>query len=161
MPDTLTTQRRSELMSSVRTRDTKPELLLRRALWATGLRGWRLHPRTVPGRPDLAWIGRQVAVFVDGAFWHGHPDYYWGQSGEFWDEKIDRNRARDARINTELEQSGWVVIRLWDFEVEKDVGDCVDLVRQAWEGRRRTAEARARRTHVRVPSEPERNFERT
>ncbi len=131
--DALTQERRSRLMSRVRTRDTKPEMLLRHALWAAGLRGWRLHPKTVPGRPDLAWLGRRVAVFVDGAFWHGHPDYYWGQSGKFWDEKIARNRARDVQINAELAKCGWCVVRLWDFEVEREVGPCVWRVRSAWE----------------------------
>jgi DNA mismatch endonuclease (patch repair protein) len=133
VPDALTQERRSWLMSRVRTRDTKPEMLLRHALWAAGLRGWRLHPKTVPGRPDLAWLGRRVAVFVDGAFWHGHPDYYWGQSGKFWDEKIARNRARDVQINAELAKCGWCVVRLWDFEVERDVGPCVERVRSVWE----------------------------
>src|SRR4051812_9110513 len=66
MADQLTPEKRSTLMSRVRTRGTAPELALRKALWAHGLRGWRLHPRGVPGKPDLAWIGRRVAVFVDG-----------------------------------------------------------------------------------------------
>ena len=87
--------------------------------------------RRVLGRPDLAWIGRRVAVFVDGAFWHGHPDYYWGQSGKFWDEKIARNRARDERVNRELIEAGWTVVRLWDFEVERNLPVCVERVTQA------------------------------
>lgn len=120
-------------MSRVRTRDTAPEVALRRALWAAGLRGWRLHPGKVPGRPDLVWIGRRVAVFVDGAFWHGHPDYYWGQSGKFWDEKIARNRARDVQISAVLAEHGWRVVRLWDFEIEIEVTQCVERIRSVWE----------------------------
>ena len=116
-------------MSRVRTRDTAPELELRRALWAAGVRGWRLHPRRVSGKPDLAWIGRRVAVFVDGAFWHGHPDYYWGQSGKFWDEKIERNRRRDERVTGELVDEGWTVLRFWDFEIAKQLERCVESVR--------------------------------
>ena len=116
-------------MSRVRTRDTAPELELRRALWASGIRGWRLHPRKVHGKPDLAWLGRRVAVFVDGAFWHGHPDYYWGQSGKFWDEKIERNRRRDERVTGELVDEGWTVLRFWDFEVERHPEHCVESVR--------------------------------
>ena len=127
----LTREQRSALMSRVRNRNTKPEVTLRRALWASGVRGWRCHPKRVVGSPDLAWIGRRVAVFVDGAFWHGHPDYYWGQSGAFWDEKIARNRARDRRVNDELTDAGWLVVRLWDFEVEKDLGSCVERVEGA------------------------------
>jgi DNA mismatch endonuclease (patch repair protein) len=121
-------------MSRVRTRDTAPEVALRRALWALGVRGWRLHPKNVPGRPDLVFRQRQLAVFVDGAFWHGHPKYYWGQSGEFWDQKIARNRARDERVNAELAQAGWTVVRLWDFEVGKDPLACAERVRSALEG---------------------------
>jgi DNA mismatch endonuclease (patch repair protein) len=122
-------------MSRVRTRNTGPEVTLRRALWAAGVRGWRLHPKKVPGNPDLAWIGRRVAIFVDGAFWHGHPDHYHGQSGAFWDEKIARNRARDERVNAELACAGWVVLRFWDFEVERDATACVLAIGLALGGR--------------------------
>src|ERR1700761_9402580 len=113
MPDALTPNQRSALMSRVKTKDTAPEIALRRGLWAAGVRGWRLHPKGVPGKPDLVWAGRQVAVFVDGAFWHGHPSHYWGQSGPFWDTKIDKNRARDERVNAELAKKDWRVVRLW------------------------------------------------
>jgi DNA mismatch endonuclease (patch repair protein) len=118
-------------MSRVRTRDTAPEVRLRKALWASGLRGWRVDVKSVPGRPDLAWIGRRVAVFIDGAFWHGHPDYYRGQSGPFWDNKIARNRARDARVNADLQAAGWRVLRFWDFEVERDPASCAERVADA------------------------------
>jgi DNA mismatch endonuclease (patch repair protein) len=76
----------------------------------------------------VAWIGRRVAVFVDGAFWHGHPDYYHGQSGAFWDAKIERNRKRDKRVSAELAQAGWRVLRLWDFEVERNPAECAERV---------------------------------
>lgn len=131
MPDALSPDQRSALMARVRTKNTAPEAALRAALWAAGVRGWRLHPKKIEGRPDLAWIGRRLAVFVDGAFWHGHPDHYWGQSGKFWDDKIARNRARDARVNTHLRGSGWTVVRLWDFEIERDVAGCVKRVMTA------------------------------
>jgi DNA mismatch endonuclease (patch repair protein) len=119
-------------MARVKTRDTAPELALRRALWQAGLRGWRLHLR-LPGRPDLAWAKRRVAVFVDGAFWHGHPAYYRGQSGPFWDEKIAANRARDNKVNRELTDLGWTVVRVWDFEVERDPVACVERIKSALE----------------------------
>jgi DNA mismatch endonuclease (patch repair protein) len=118
-------------MSRVRTRNTAPEVALRHALWHIGVRGWRLHPNDVPGRPDLVFRRRRLAVFVDGAFWHGHPKHYWGQSGAFWDQKIARNRARDARVNEELDAAGWAVLRLWDFEVEKDPARCAERVLKA------------------------------
>lgn len=127
MPDRLTREQRSSLMARVRTRNTAPELALRRALYAAGARGWRVH-RSLPGRPDLAFGPARLCVFVDGAFWHGHSDYYRGQSGEFWDRKIERNRQRDKRVNDELSELGWRVLRLWDFEVERDPADCVRRV---------------------------------
>jgi DNA mismatch endonuclease (patch repair protein) len=131
MTDALTPEQRSALMARVKNRNTAPEIALRKALWAAGVRGWRVHPKQIPGKPDLAWLGRRVAVFVDGAFWHGHPDYYWGQSGPFWDAKIARNRERDARVSAELAAVGWTVVRIWDFEAEKQPGSCVDRVRKA------------------------------
>lgn len=131
MADTFTPEQRSRLMARVKVRDTVPEIVLRRALWAAGIRGWRLHPRNVPGKPDLVWRGKRLAVFVDGAFWHGHPDHYWGQSGEFWDKKIAGNRARDERTNERLAAEGWCVLRLWDFEVERDPSACVARVAKA------------------------------
>jgi DNA mismatch endonuclease (patch repair protein) len=130
--DKLTPEQRSALMSRVRTRDTAPEQVLRRALFAAGIRGWRLHLR-LPGRPDMTFRRARLCVFVDGAFWHGHPDYYHGQSGEFWDRKIARNRERDAAVNRELAELGWNVLRLWDFEVEKDLGECIRRVGTALE----------------------------
>lgn len=117
-------------MAAVRAQDTGPELALRHALYAMGLRGYRIHRRDVPGRPDVAWIGRRIAVFVDGAFWHGHPSAFKpGKSGVFWDRKIGANIERDRRIDEQLRSEGWEVLRLWDFEVERDVRTCAERVR--------------------------------
>lgn len=116
-------------MACVKGRDTGPELLLRRALWAAGARGWRCHRKSLPGSPDLAFGRARLAVFVDGAFWHGHPKKWWlGRSGPYWDAKIARNVARDRRVDAELEARGWRVIRLWDFEIENDPRAAAELV---------------------------------
>lgn len=131
MPDPLTPSQRRALMARVKTKNTKPELMLRRALWGAGVRGWRVHPRDIEGRPDLVWQGRRIAVFVDGAFWHGHPKRYWGQSGEFWDTKIERNRRRDDEVTASLLDDGWTVLRFWDFEVERDIARCVASIEAA------------------------------
>lgn len=109
-------------MAAVRGKHTSPEVGLRKALYAAGIRGWRCHYKRAPGTPDLAWAGRRVAVFVDGAFWHGHPSRHKpGRSGVYWDEKIERNVARDRRVDGELRALGWTVVRVWDFEVRKNL----------------------------------------
>lgn len=119
-------------MARIRSKDTKPEIRLRRALYAAGVRGWRCHPKRVPGKPDVAFIGRRVAVFVDGRFWHGHPDFFTpGKSGEYWDAKIERTKERDRTANATLAEAGWTVLRFWDFEVEDDLNNCVAAVRSA------------------------------
>jgi len=121
MADTYDAATRSEVMRRVKGRDTTPEVQLRRALYSLGLRGWRCHRADVPGKPDLVFGRGKLAVFVDGAFWHGHPSKYWrGRSGDYWDQKIDRNIARDREANSRLVDLGWNVVRLWDFEVETD-----------------------------------------
>lgn len=74
----------------------------------------------------------RLAVFVDGAFWHGHPDKYWkGRSGPYWDAKIGRNMERDQLVNRELTAAGWRVLRLWDFEIERDPLAAAQRVRSA------------------------------
>src|SRR5262249_55019095 len=113
---------------------TKPELSLRRELWRRGARGYRLNVRTLPGRPDLSWRRLRVAVFVDGAFWHGHPSAFReGKSGRYWDEKINRNMRRDEVANAALREMGWIVLRFWDFDVRKDLASCADAVMTALE----------------------------
>jgi DNA mismatch endonuclease (patch repair protein) len=130
--DFLSKETRSRVMSRIRSKDTKPELVLRRALWSAGLRGWRVHARALPGRPDIAFTRRRVAVFVDGCFWHGHPDFFTrGKSGAYWDNKIERTKARDVAANAALAEAGWTVIRLWDFEVEENLESCVAQVTEA------------------------------
>lgn len=123
-------------MARVKGRDTKPELALRRALYRTGLRGWRCHRASLPGKPDLAFGRARVAVFVDGGFWHGHPSKYWpGRSGPYWDHKIARNQARDRRVDAELDAVGWTSLRLWDFEVERDPDSAAERVIHALNSR--------------------------
>lgn len=119
-------------MRRVRSKDTKPELALRRALWTAGVRGWRCHVRSVPGTPDLCWHGRRVAVFVDSAWWHGHPSRWTpGRHPAEWDAKIRANRARDELVNRQLIDQGWVVVRIWDFELARDLDAAVQRVREA------------------------------
>jgi len=132
MTDFLSPETRSRVMARIRSRDTKPELRLRRTLWREGFRGWRCHAKGIPGKPDLAFTRWKVAVFVDGCFWHGHPDFFTpGKSGEYWDQKIARTRERDQEANTALASLGWRVLRFWDFEIELELDYCIDRVRDA------------------------------
>lgn len=119
-------------MSRIRRKNTQPELILRRALWRAGCRGYRVDDRRVPGRPDITWSRAQVAVFVDGAFWHGHPSAYKpGQHGEYWDQKVARNLERDRAADAALASMGWSVLRFWDFDVRRELESCLVEIRDA------------------------------
>ena len=119
-------------MARVKSRNTGPELLLRRALFAAGVRGWRCNRKDLPGKPDVAFGPARVAVFVDGGFWHGHPSKWWpGRSGDYWDTKIARNMERDAHNNESLAADGWQVLRFWDFELDKHPEDAVKEIQRA------------------------------
>lgn len=138
MTDTVSPEVRSRTMARVKAADTGPEVALRRALYAVGARGWRCHRPTLPGKPDVAFGRARVAVFVDGAFWHGHPSKYWpGRCSAYWDKKIARNRERDCDVNSQLRTLGWRVIRLWDFEIESDPKSAARRVLRCVRARRR------------------------
>jgi len=120
---------RHRVMASIRKRDTRPEILLRRTLVSQGVRGYRCHVADLPGTPDLAFTRWRVAVFVDGVWWHGHPDHLpRGRRGPYWDQKIAANVARDRRVDDELRGIGWDVVRLWDLEVIADPRGAVESV---------------------------------
>ncbi len=124
-------------MSSIRKKDTAPELALRKALWRAGVKGWRCHAK-LTGSPDIAFARWRVAVFVDGVWWHGHPDYLpRGRRGPYWDAKIAGNIARDLRVNAELGAAGWTVIRIWDLDVIADPAGAATLVVDALASRGR------------------------
>ncbi|MBZ4408978.1 very short patch repair endonuclease [Myxococcus sp. XM-1-1-1] len=126
---------RSEQMSRIRGRNTSPELLLRSALWRTGLR-FRLHARTPHGRPDVVFPKARVAVFIDGCFWHGCPEHYVRPRtrDEFWSSKLRENVERDRRQTLLLEEAGWRVCRFWEHQVFESLQDLVECVRQALQG---------------------------
>jgi DNA mismatch endonuclease, patch repair protein len=120
---------RRRVMASIRKVNTRPELALRRALWRSGVRGWRCHVRSGPGTPDLVFRRWRVAVHVDGVWWHGHPDYLpAGRRGPYWDQKIARNRERDRLVDEVLRKDGWTTLRLWDLDVLRDPTTAVGQV---------------------------------
>lgn len=107
---------RSRMMSSVKSRDTKPELQLRRGLHKAGLR-YRLHVAALPGRPDIVFPTRRAVIFVHGCFWHGHSCRKGAvptSNEEFWLEKIQRNQIRDAKARTQLWALGWRSMTVWE-----------------------------------------------
>ncbi len=119
MTDSLTPEARSRNMAKIRGKDTGPELLVRRAAHALGLR-FRLHRRDLPGTPDLVFPARRIALFVNGCFWHRHPGcrfaYMPKSRAWFWQAKFDGNVARDARKQEELAARGWTVVTIWECE---------------------------------------------
>lgn len=123
MVDTLTSERRSWNMSRIRGRDTGPELRLRSLLHRAGFR-FRLHPRNLPGRPDIVLPKHRTAIFVHGCFWHRHPGCRNATTPstrpEFWKEKFESNVSRDARNRAELEAAGWSVLTVWECELKAD-----------------------------------------
>ena len=130
----ITTEQRSNIMKKIRGKDTEPEITLARELWRRGIR-YRKNYRLLPGKPDIAITKYRIAVFVDGEFWHG---YAWESKKErikankdYWIKKIERNIERDKEINIKLEQSGWIVLRFWAFEVRTNLDECVRAVEQA------------------------------
>lgn len=127
--DPLTAEQRSRNMRAIRRRDTKPELRLRKALWAAGIRGYRCDARGLPGRPDVAFTRWKVAIFVDGTFWHGHPSAFPREGlSDYWTTKIRGNMERDRATDRALAAAGWRVLRLWDSQVRRDLNGCVDQV---------------------------------
>lgn len=120
--DTLTPSARSSRMASVRGRDTKPEMLVRRLVHALGFR-YRLHDRRLPGAPDLVFRGRRKAIFVHGCFWHRHPDSNCKLARmpksrlDFWGPKLQGNEERDLRQQAELKALGWDFLVVWECEL--------------------------------------------
>jgi DNA mismatch endonuclease (patch repair protein) len=118
MADTRTPAQRSHIMKSVGTKNTGPEMAVRRALHRLGLR-YRLHARELPGRPDIVFRPRKVAIFVHGCFWHGH-DCPKGRAPksrlDYWAPKLTANAARDAANVRALEDAGWRVLIVWQCE---------------------------------------------
>ena len=120
-------------MRRVKNKDSEIELMLRRELWARGLR-YTKNDKRVTGKPDIVFSKKKVAVFCDSEFWHGHN---WEikqndikSNRDFWISKIERNMERDAEVNRSLSMEGWTVIRFWGKEIKTDVKDCADRVEE-------------------------------
>lgn len=122
-------------MRQVKNKDSVIELALRKELWNRGLR-YRKNVNSVYGKPDIAFIGKKIAVFCDSEFWHG---YNWKERKkdfkshqEFWIPKIERNMERDAEVTVKLESEGWTVLRFWGNEIKKNTAYCADIIEKAF-----------------------------
>ena len=118
-------------MRAVKSKGSKIETLLMKELWSRGLR-YRKNVSRIFGKPDIAFIGKKIAVFCDSEFWHG---YNWEErkndfksNREFWIPKIERNIERDKIVRAKLEEDGWTVIRFWGTEIEKNLKECADII---------------------------------
>lgn len=125
-----------KIMSSIPSKNTEPELILRKALWQRKLR-YRVNYKKLPGKPDVVFTRYHIAVFCDGDFWHGHNWAIRGLSSleeelagysDFWRKKIEHNVARDNEVNKLLAEQGWTVIRLWESEIRNNLDDCVKRI---------------------------------
>ena len=128
MADRVSAETRSRIMSRVRSKDTKPEMSVRRVLWMDGLR-YCIHDQTLPGTPDISNKRKKLAVFVDGCFWHGCPECYSEPKTNvnFWRAKVRKNQTRREAVREDLERMGFRVVEIWEHEAENP-----DAVRAKW-----------------------------
>lgn len=126
-----TTPERSKIMSKIRGKNTKPELVFRKALYNEGYR-YRIDYRRLIGRPDIVLKKYKTVIFIDGEYWHGHN---WKErkqkiktNREFWIAKIERNMQRDREVNEELERLGYKIFRFWESEIKKELECCLQKV---------------------------------
>jgi DNA mismatch endonuclease, patch repair protein len=116
LADVVSPEKRSLMMSGIRGKNTKPELVMRKGLHRRGFR-FRLHDPSLPGKPDIVFAKYKAVILVHGCFWHGHDCHLfrWPSSRtEFWKAKIERNRLRDTEVLTSLMESGWRVLVIWE-----------------------------------------------
>ena len=119
-------------MSCIRSKDTKPEVILRKTLWHYGVR-YRKNYKKLPGSPDIVIMKYHIAIFVDGDFWHAkghknHPGEQIKSNKEYWQKKLIRNVERDREVNDELTEEGWLVLRFWESEIKNNLQECVNVI---------------------------------
>lgn len=135
MSDTMTPEQRHHCMAAIRGKDTKPEVLVRKFLFAKGLR-FRVCNRKLPGTPDIVLPKYKTVIFIDGCFWHGHEGckYYRlpKTNVAFWKSKIETNKARDIKTGDALMNAGWNVIRLWECEICQKA-TCAELLENLYD----------------------------
>lgn len=131
MTDVLTPEQRKKNMSRIHGKNTSPELKLRKHLWKSGLRGYRVY-YNLPGKPDIVFTKQKLVIFVDGCFWHKCPVCFRPPATNegFWNEKLQKNVERDLKVNEKLQNAGWKVLRIWEHEIKKTPDDVVGKIRE-------------------------------
>lgn len=135
MPDVLTPEQRRKNMQHIKSKDTKIELMLRRALWKKGYR-YRKNYNDLPGKPDIVLPKYKIAIFCDGEFFHGkdweilEPKLKKSNNSDMWIKKISNNRKRDEEINKQILYLGWTVIRFWGNEINTNLDECVKIIEE-------------------------------
>ena len=118
----------SKVMSSNKYKNSKPEILLRHGLWKIGLRGYRLHYKEIPGTPDITYVSKKIAIFVNGCFWHRCPYCNYNLPKHnilFWQNKFENNIRRDKDKIKELKKINWKVITIWECQIKKNLENCL------------------------------------
>lgn len=121
-------------MKRVKSKDSKIELMLRKALWQKGFR-YRKHYNKIIGCPDIVFPAKKIAIFCDSEFWHGYDwvnykKHAFKSNKEFWINKIECNIARDKEVNEFLAMNGWTVLRFWGKDIQKNIQDCVERIEE-------------------------------
>ncbi|EKE29590.1 MAG: hypothetical protein ACD_2C00141G0012 [uncultured bacterium (gcode 4)] len=131
--DKFTPEKRSEIMSKIRAKNTKIEITLRRAIYDEWIRWYRLHHRVHKIRWDLTFIGKRVIIFIDWCFWHWCPECFKAPKSrvEYWWPKIQTNMDRDIRNTAILEAEWWTVLKFWEHEIRKNLKSVVEEVKLA------------------------------
>jgi len=137
--DVLTPEQRRKNMQAIKAKDTKIEIMLRKKLWEKGYR-YKKNYKNLSGKPDIVFTKYKVAIFCDPEFWHGKN---WEEkkkrldtNREYWIKKIERNIERDKKINQELTENGWIVLRFWEKEIKKNIDVCLRKIEEAIQQRK-------------------------
>lgn len=131
MADNLSREKRSKVMSSIRGKNTKPEITIRKLLWKVGIR-YRIHNKSIYGTPDISIMKNKIAIFIDGCFWHGCKRCYKEPTTNtaFWREKIHNNKKRRLKVRRILKKQGWNVQEFWEHQVNSSPQSVIDSIMQ-------------------------------
>jgi DNA mismatch endonuclease (patch repair protein) len=123
-------------MSRVKSKNTKPEILLRKKLWSNNLKGYRLKSNLI-GKPDIIYPKKKIVIFVDGCFWHMCPTHFRRPKSnlKFWNVKFEQNKKRDELINNFYKNSEWKILRFWEHEIKQNIDICIKDINREYKKR--------------------------